>query len=106
MWPLKTKEQQMSGNAEKESLPLGARAKDRITGFMGVLMARTTWMWGCDRYAIQPEALDKDGKTIEAEWFDDARIVLIDEPVISTGLPSDMKPGGPQKDPSRGREVG
>lgn len=65
-------------------IELGARVKDRITGFSGVAVSVTHWLYGCTRYGVQSETLDKDGKPIEAEWFDEQSL---DETSTEVGGP-------------------
>ncbi len=65
---------------------LGDILKDRVTGFEGVAIGRTAWFTGCDTVGIKPTTL-KDGKTIDAEWFDIRRIVKVEEKV-SEATPS------------------
>ena len=57
---------------------LGKRAKDKITGFEGILTARCEFLTGCSRYCIQPTEL-KDGKPIDSIYFDEAQIEIISE---------------------------
>jgi hypothetical protein len=52
-------------------LKLGDHVKDRITGFGGIAIARTDWLYGCTRYGVQSEELDKDGTPVEVQWFDE-----------------------------------
>lgn len=54
---------------------LGKEAKDKITGFKGILTARGEFLTGCNRYCIQPTDL-KDGKPIESIYFDEAQIEI------------------------------
>jgi len=77
-------------------LKLGSRVKDTISGFTGILTARTEWLYGCIRVSIEPEVLH-EGKPIEAQWFDEERVVELEAPIEIT--PSEST-GGPQKDPS------
>lgn len=85
----------------KHSDIIGKQAKDSVTGFSGTLTAVTEWMNGCVRYCLQPNKLDKDGKVIDANWFDSEQ-VLIDEKKetifekISKAAPLS---GGPRNDP-------
>jgi hypothetical protein len=65
-------------------MKLGSRAKDRITGFSGIVVARTDWLYGCTRYAVQSEELDKDGAPVEAQWFDEQSLCR-----------QSTRPGGP-----------
>jgi hypothetical protein len=49
---------------------LGMTAEDSITGFIGVVTGRATYITGCDQYLLSPKG-DK-----EARWFDEQRLVL------------------------------
>lgn len=55
---------------------LGLEAKDKITGFKGIITSRVEFLTGCNRYCIQPQEL-KDGKRIESEYFDEAQIEIL-----------------------------
>ena len=54
-------------------IKLGSKVTDSITGMAGIAIARTDWLYGCVRYGVQPEEL-KDGKPVEAQWFDEAQL--------------------------------
>lgn len=64
-------------------IKLGDRAKDSITGFDGVVIARTEWLNGCIRLTIQPEKIGEDGKPIEACTFDSNQIELLQQKVAA-----------------------
>ena len=51
---------------------LGAKAKDSITGFSGIAVARTTYLNGCVRILLEAKP-NKDGKPREW-WFDEQRL--------------------------------
>lgn len=72
------------------AIPLGARVKDKITGFQGIVVARSEYLHGCWRVCIQPEEL-QEGKIAEAHWFDEPQVELIQENVVAT---SGKEPGG------------
>lgn len=55
---------------------LGKIAKDKLTGFQGVITSRCQFLTGCNRYCIQPQALH-DGKPQESFYFDEAQIEII-----------------------------
>ena len=59
-------------------LKLGQEAKDKITGFQGIITGQATYLTGCDQYALQPKC-DKPGTYPDANWFDEGRIELIGE---------------------------
>lgn len=67
------------------------KVKDSITGFEGIVTARTEFKNGCIRYGIQCQKL-KDGKPLEPEHFDEEDIEL----VKSKPAPKkEKRPGGP-----------
>lgn len=72
---------------------LGDSVQDRMTGFKGVAVGVTEWLYGCRRIAVQSVEL-KDGKPIEPEWFDEQR--LTDNPAATSG--------GPKSDPASRRD--
>lgn len=69
---------------------LGKRAKDKITGFEGILTAHCEFITGCDRYCIQPTEL-KDGRPIESMYFDEAQIEIIGDGIHQSAVQGDVK---------------
>lgn len=82
-----------------DTIELGDVAKDNITGFTGVLVAKTIWLHGCVRLTLQPQTLNKDGKVIESDTFDEQRVVLVKK-VKAAGT---VDTGGPRPAPTRER---
>lgn len=76
----------MSKFVRDETLKLGDKAKDQISGFTGTIVAITEWLNGCRRITIQPSALH-DGKPVENATFDAEQIEKVEE--------------GPKLDPTR-----
>lgn len=81
-------------------LKLGDEVRDMITGFQGVLIARTEWLRGCVRLTIQPREL-KDGKPIESESFDEQQVELVEPKEKPMSEQSRAESGGPYPTPSR-----
>jgi hypothetical protein len=92
-------------------IKLGQRARDRVTGFTGICIARTEWLNGCIRITLEPP-LDKDGKAQEARTIDEPQLELVDD-----GIRKDMrttaaeeaprkKTGGPIPTPKRAKDPG
>jgi hypothetical protein len=67
----------------------GDEAKDLVTGFKGIITARTTWLHGCDRLSITPTKLGSDGTPIKESTFDEQRIEVIRKGKVPAKLPSD-----------------
>lgn len=77
---------------------LGDEAKDKVTGFKGVVVAISKWLTGCDRYGLQP-SVDKEGKVPDLYWVDEPMLELIKEGPFRPAKP--VMTGGPQRDPAR-----
>lgn len=54
---------------------LGKTYRDSISGFEGIAMARTTYLYGCERAMIVPTKLKSDGDFLPDCWFDEAQLV-------------------------------
>jgi hypothetical protein len=80
-------------------IKLGNRVRDVYTGFEGIATGRTEWLYGCARITIEPTELDKDGKLLDSQWFDEQRIELVKTKKKRITKESRAKTGGPQDDP-------
>jgi hypothetical protein len=92
------------------AIELGSEAKDRVTGLKGIVIGETRWLYGCLRYTIQPQRLDKDGKQAEATSFDEGQLIVTKTPkqtkIFATSPAATTKtskeaPGGPRPEPQR-----
>lgn len=79
------------------SIQLGDKARDKVTGYEGICVARTDWISGCARLTLQPPA-GKDGKIPDAQTFDEPMLELVKAQVLPTGP---QKKGGPRPEPTR-----
>jgi hypothetical protein len=85
----------------KVNVQLGDEARDTVSGFTGVCVARTEWLNGCWRMTLQPKALDKDGKPQGPETFDDFQLEVTTPKMQPVGS---KKTGGPRDLPVRARD--
>lgn len=76
-------------------IEMGDRAKDRITGLSGIVVARTEWLYGCTRITIQPEEF-KDGKVPDNYTVDEAQCEVLARGAISGW----QRPSAPQPEPA------
>jgi len=61
---------------------LGFEAKDKVTGYSGVITTLSFDLYGCVQVVITPK-IDKDGKIPDGRWFDVSRLQLTGtEPVM------------------------
>lgn len=63
----------------KFKYPMNVVAKDSISGFQGVIIARNAHLFGCAQYGLAPQELGSDGSPRKTEYFDESRIEIIDE---------------------------
>lgn len=90
---------------QKESaMKLGDKVRDRYTGFEGIAIARTEWLYGCVRITIQSTKLH-DGRPLE-DTFDEQRVEVTEarEPYKAAASVADT--GGPRDAPRRQRDPG
>lgn len=74
---------------------LGKKAKDKVTGFEGIIIGRAEYLFGCAQYGIVAPA--KDGVTKGAEWFDEGRIEVTGEGIDPASVKVKDN-GGPNRD--------
>jgi len=80
-------------------LKLGDLAKDRVSGFQGVVVARTEWLNGCVRLTLQPRKVSPLGKVYESETFDEHQLQVVKGDVVpSAATRAVSRTGGPQND--------
>jgi len=82
------------------SIQCGDLAKDGITGYEGIVVARTEWLNKCVRITIQAKEM-KDGKPVENQTFDEEQVVLIRSRAFTQT--KSKQTGGPTPAPSRGQ---
>lgn len=57
-------------------IKLGDIAKDSVTGFQGVVIGRSTYLYNVDRLVIQPREL-KEGKRASSQSFDEPGLIYV-----------------------------
>lgn len=63
----------------KFKYPMNAIAKDKVSGFQGIIIARNAHLFGCAQYGLAPQELASDGSPRKTEYFDESRIQILDE---------------------------
>ena len=85
-----------------KEINLGDTVKDTVTGFKGMAVARTEWLYGCARITVQPKGTTKDGELKDPSSFDEPQLVLVSraaKKVTSTNT------GGPMPSPETKRII-
>ena len=79
---------------------LGDKARCKVSGFVGVVVAATTWLNGCVRLTLQPAA-KKDGTLPETQTFDVDQLS-----VVKAGYaePAPSNDGGPVPNPTQHKQ--
>lgn len=57
---------------------MNAVAKDTVSGFQGVIIARNAHLFGCAQYGLAPQELSTEGTPRATEFFDESRIEVVD----------------------------
>ena len=50
-------------------IKLGDLVIDKVTGFVGTVVAKAEYLNGCIQYGVKPK-VDKDGKMVDVEYID------------------------------------
>ncbi len=67
---------------EKHMKLLGFKAKDKVTGFNGVVASLSFDLYGCVQAVITPP-VNEDGNLVDGRYFDVTRLeITSDEPVM------------------------
>ena len=65
----------------KFKFDLGAEVEDLITGYKGIVIARTQWIYNCNTYGVRSTEL-KDGAPMEDKFFDEPALKEIKKQVV------------------------
>lgn len=75
----------------------GDQVSDPITGFKGIVVAITQWMYGCRRITVQPKGLGKEGKVLDCHEFDEPSLKVIKAANVPTKVARKRaETGGPR----------
>lgn len=75
-----------------KELRMGIEAKDKITGFKGIIGARATYLYGCDQILLTSQC-KKDNSFEQGQWIDEPRIEYISKGIAPKEVQG-KKPGG------------
>lgn len=85
------------------TIALGSKVKDSVTGLEGIAIARTQWLHGCVRISIQPQGLDDKGAPKPSHTFDEAQVETVEEKAVAStsAAAAEKARGGPIPEPQR-----
>lgn len=79
-------------------MQLGITARDKITGFKGVVIGYVEYLTGCNQALLQPAGSDAT-KRPDAEWFDVQRLTRVGTSKVT--LDNGKTPGCDRAAPKR-----
>lgn len=80
-------------------IELGKLAKDKVTGFQGIVTGRAQYLTGCTQYVVVPPVAVGGGFQ-HGEWFDEGRLEVVGDGVSVADVAGPTA-GGPQRDAPR-----
>lgn len=99
----------MSTEVQKHMSKLGFKAKDKVTGFEGVITSVAFDLYGCIQYIVCPFAAS-EGKLESSRYFDVARVEVkgkkpvMPQPDFVDGPVAEGRKGPAEKPPTQGAE--
>jgi hypothetical protein len=79
---------------------LGKKAKDKITGFEGIITGHADYLYGCDQYLISAEAKDGNSEP-QSYWFDEGRIKITGDGILPSEVQVEENGGPNMNAPNR-----
>jgi len=70
----------------------GEHVRDLVTGFSGVIVSRTDYISGCNRYYVQPQ-VGEDNKMIDGVFLDEPALERLEKLRIVLDRPEPQPPG-------------
>lgn len=80
---------------------LGTEVRDTLTGFKGIAVSRTEYLYGCVRIGVQPKG--KPDQAPEPKYFDEPSLEVVGKGIANVDLRSHGPRPAPQRqgDPTR-----
>ena len=57
---------------------LGEKVKDKVTGLVGIVVARCVYLNNCVQFLVQPKVIDH--RIVEGYWIDESQLEIINSP--------------------------
>ena len=57
---------------------IGTKVKDRLSGVVGVIVARTEWLYRSPEVALARDGCDADGRPWDLMWLDEGRVSIVE----------------------------
>jgi hypothetical protein len=73
---------------------LGDKVRDPISKLEGIVTGRTVYLWGCIHCLVNPGVI-KDGAPVDATWFDEDRLELVERAAVAPPASAAERAGCP-----------
>lgn len=84
-----------------QNVVLGCKARDKITGFEGIVTGRCEYLFGCGQWGLTPAA--KDGECKNTLWIDEGRAEWIGPGVAPESVRAQENGAGDAPQAAHGR---
>jgi len=64
-----------------ETIKLGQRVRDKVTGFTGIAVAECKYINGCIQFHVSPP-VDKEGNERKDQWIDNVQLEIVDQGIL------------------------
>ncbi len=61
---------------------LGQQVRCRVTGFRGIVIGRSEYLFANPTILVQPTELDEGGYPKKSEWYDESKFEVFGDPLI------------------------
>lgn len=72
---------------------VGVQAKDKLTGYKGLITGRCDYITGCNQYLLQPKGKN-NAEYPKSTWFDENRIEVLKSKKIKLETGTSIKDNG------------
>ncbi len=83
---------------------LGKTYRDSISGYDGVAVCRSVYLYGCERVLLTPTKLKADGDFLPDCWFDEAQLVSVRVKKVPVKRIKGKGPAGPARSVAPNRD--
>lgn len=73
-------------------IKLGDKVKDKITGLVGITIAKCTYIHGCTQFQVQPKA--KANILTKAHWIDEPQLESLEPELPKVNIRTNWQPSG------------
>lgn len=81
-----------------KEINLGNVARDKITGFEGIVVAKVDYLTGCSQMCLQPQSFENTSSLPKSQYFDVKKLEYVGPGISLDEVAEEKDPGGPNRD--------